>query len=270
MAPRFHAPRNPPRPPWRWAGAGALAGVLAILLTQAPASWLTRAVNQASAGRVSLVESRGTVWQGSAQLRLTGGAGSQDVAALPGRVHWRLGPQAGGLAITLSADCCTPEPLTLRVDPRWNGLHMRVGDSLPDQPSIWPAALLTGLGAPWNTLHFEGTLRLRTQDLSIDWAAGRLGLTGHAELVAAGLSSRLSTLRPMGSYRITVNGGQASTLALTTIDGALQLSGSGRWVGSRLHFEGVASAAPEREAALSNLLNILGRRDGPRSLIRLG
>jgi general secretion pathway protein N len=41
-------------------------------------------------------------------------------------------------------------------------------------------------------------------------------------------------------------------------------------VGQRLHFQGEASASPERETALSNLLNILGRRQGPRSIISFG
>jgi general secretion pathway protein N len=41
-------------------------------------------------------------------------------------------------------------------------------------------------------------------------------------------------------------------------------------VGQRLRFTGEASAAPEREAQLSNLLNIIGRRSGARSLISLG
>ena len=57
---------------------------------------------------------------------------------------------------------------------------------------------------------------------------------------------------------------------LSTIEGSMQLSGTGHWVGSRLRFEGVASAAPEHEAALANLLNIIGRRNGARSIITLG
>ena len=44
----------------------------------------------------------------------------------------------------------------------------------------------------------------------------------------------------------------------------------GQWVGQRLRFAGEASATPEREGALSNLLNIIGRRNGARSLITLG
>jgi hypothetical protein len=142
--------------------------------------------------------------------------------------------------------------------------------AVADGVSMWPAALLAGLGTPWNTLQLDGELGLSTQGLSVEWSAGRLAVGGRAELAAARISSRLSTLRPMGSYRITLNGGATSTLELATLEGSLQLSGNGRWVGSRLRFEGVASAAPEREAALSNLLNIIGRRNGARSIITIG
>jgi general secretion pathway protein N len=129
---------------------------------------------------------------------------------------------------------------------------------------------LAGLGAPWNTVQLEGTLALSSRTLSLEWTDGRLDISGQAQLDAVGLSSRLSTLKPMGSYRMTLNGGATPTLTLQTLQGSLQLTGSGRWVGSRLRFNGVASAAPAHEAALTNLLNILGRREGARSIISLG
>ena len=84
------------------------------------------------------------------------------------------------------------------------------------------------------------------------------------------MSSRLSTLQPMGSYRLTLQGGATPTLALQTLQGDLQLSGSGQWVGQRLRFTGEARAAEGHEAAFDNLLNILGRRQGARSLLSLG
>ena len=74
----------------------------------------------------------------------------------------------------------------------------------------------------------------------------------------------------MGSYRINLLGGATPQLQLDTLEGSLRLSGRGQWVGSRLRFTGEASAVPEREAALSNLLNIIGRRNGPRSIITIG
>ncbi|MDB5945156.1 MAG: ral secretion pathway protein GspN [Ramlibacter sp.] len=255
-----------PTAPWSWAGVGVLAGVLFGLAVFAPARWLAAGVAGASAGRVVLDDARGTVWTGSARLLLTGGAGSNDVAALPGRLDWRIRPAWGGVRAELEAGCCTPGPLTLQGRPRWGGGTLLLGD----QRSQWPAAVLVGLGTPWNTLQVEGDLLLSTQGLSVEWIEGRLAVAGRAELTASRLSSRLSTLKPMGSYRITLNGGSTSTLQLDTLEGALQLTGSGRWVGSRLRFTGTATAAPDREAALANLLNIIGRRSGARSIITIG
>jgi general secretion pathway protein N len=113
-------------------------------------------------------------------------------------------------------------------------------------------------------------LSLSTHALEVELVQGRLTLAGQAQLRASAISSRLSTLQPMGSYRITVQGGPSTTLQLETLEGSLQLTGSGRWVDSRLHFQGAASAAPEHQEALSNLLNIIGRRDGARSIIQVG
>ncbi|WP_049764075.1 type II secretion system protein N [Polaromonas sp. JS666] len=252
--------------PWRWALSGALIGLVTALLVYAPAAWLAAAVSGATLGRVELIEARGTVWTGSARLLLTGGAGSRDSAILPGRVDWHLRPGLLALNLQVTADCCTPTPLRGRLAPRRGGVILQVADGATQ----WPAAILAGLGTPWNTVQAEGSLRLVTQNLSLEWTGGRTVVSGRAELTALSLSSRLSTLKPMGSYRMTLIGGNTTSLELATLEGSLQLSGSGRWVGSHLRFEGVASAQPEHEAALANLLNIIGRRDGSRSIITWG
>lgn len=259
-------------PPWAWAGFGALAGMLITLILQAPAAWLALALGAASAGKLELPEARGTVWTGSARLQFSGGAGSSDRSILPGRIKWSIRPALDGLSLHLGADCCTPEPLALRVSPGWGSVTLRAQDpaSGAHSPSVWPASMLAGLGTPWNTLQVEGSLSLLTQGLSVEWNRGRLTVAGRAELLATGVSSRLSTLKPMGSYRITLVGGTTTTIEVSTIEGSLQLAGTGQWVGSRLRFNGMASAAPEREAALSNLLSIIGRRDGPRAVIKFG
>ena len=122
--------------------------------------------------------------------------------------------------------------LQVQVQAHWNGAHI----SVTDGQSHWPAAMLAGLGTPWNTLQPQGQLALETRGLQVDWAAGRMVLEGQAQLDALSMSSRLSTLRPMGSYRLTLQGGATPTLGLQTLQGALQLSGSGQWVGQRLRF----------------------------------
>jgi len=251
---------------WWWAFFGAQLGLVAAVLLFAPAQWLAGALASATRGQLVLADARGTVWNGSAQLMLTGGAGSSDAAALPTRLDWKLRPAWGGLRAELSSACCTPRPVTLQARLRWGGAGITVADA----QSQWPAALLAGLGTPWNTLQVDGDLHLVTQGLSVEWIEGRLAVAGRAELQALRVSSRLSTLRPMGSYRITLSGGATPTLQLSTLEGSLQLSGGGQWVGSRLRFSGEASAAPEREAALANLLNIIGRRSGARSIITIG
>jgi general secretion pathway protein N len=259
-------PRRTGRAPWSWALLGALLGLAGAFLLYAPAAWLADAVARATDGQVQLADARGTVWNGSAQLVLTGGSGSADAAALPGRLAWQLRPRLTGVVGRLHADCCTPQGLNLRAGWRLGGGSLQVEDAATQ----WPAAIAVGLGTPWNTLQLDGSLLVTTKGLSVEWSEGRPAITGRAELVAQRLSSRLSTLRPMGSYRITLQGGAPTTLRLDTVEGSLQLTGTGEWVGSRLRFRGEASATPEREAALSNLLNIIGRRNGPRSLISIG
>lgn len=246
--------------------AGAALGIVSAVIAFAPARWLADAVAQASGGQLLLLQPRGTVWTGSAQLVLTGGNASNDRTALPGRVDWRLRPTWTGVRAQLMSSCCTPEPINAQARLGWSRLQLSVADS----QTQWPAALLTGLGTPWNTLQPQGQLVLQTRSLVANWAAGRMVLAGQAQLDARAMSSRLSTLRPMGSYRLVVQGGDVPTLTLSTLEGALQLSGTGQWVGQRLRFAGEATAAPEREAALSNLLNIIGRRSGARSIITVG
>ena len=245
---------------------GALLGLVYALMLFAPARWLTGTIERASEGHLVLAEARGTVWSGSAQLSLTGGAGSTDAVALPSRVDWKLRLGPTGLVAQLETECCTSRPLILRIRPQWGGNEIQVADA----QTQWPAALLAGLGTPWNTLQLDGNLLLETRGLSVEWVEGRLSIAGRAELTAQRMSSRLSTLRPMGSYRMTLLGGDTPTLTVDTLEGSLNLSGQGQWVGSRLRFSGAASAAPEREEALANLLNIIGQRSGPRSIITIG
>ncbi len=261
--------------PWatRLAWLSALLGLGLALLLFAPALWVAQALSGASEGRFQLVNTRGTVWNGQADLLLTGGAGSRTETALPQGLHWQLRPawREGQPAVhlQLSAPCCTPEPLVFTVLPGLQGAKLR----LAAFQSQWPTGLLVGLGTPWNTLRLEGRLGLQSPGLDVQWQAGRTGVQGALVIEAIDMASRLSTLRPLGSYRIDLQaptGIDSATVALQTLRGELQLQGNGQWVGGHLRFRGDAQAAPGREAALANLLNIIGRRQGERSLLNIG
>ena len=57
---------------------------------------------------------------------------------------------------------------------------------------------------------------------------------------------------------------------LTTTEGPLRLTGQGQWTDSGLRFRGEGRADSGQEEALSNLLNIIGRRQGALSVIAIG
>jgi len=259
-------PEAPRRHGWRWALLGIVLGSALTLSIFAPARWLASFLRTQTQGHLLLINPRGTVWNGVAGVVFASGAGGGDAISLPGSVAWRLRPDWRGLSALLDLSCCTAGPIGLKASPAAGGLRL----ALVDGRSRWPAALLAGFGAPFNTLKPEGTLDLSTRGLALAFSGRTLAFDGQATLDATDISSSLSTLRPMGSYRVVLEGGSAASMILTTRDGSLRLSGSGRWDGARLRFSGEASAAPGREDALSNLLNIIGRRDGARSIITLG
>jgi general secretion pathway protein N len=229
-------------------------------------------VAHASGERVLLQDPQGTVWQGSAQWALNEGPLNVTSTVLPTRVTWQIGPRLDwtngrlSLSATVASACCTPQPVRVDVSPIWRGVRVAVSD----HTSVWPASWLVGLGAPWNTVQPDGHMQLQTSQLQWSQQAGKDQLQGQAELQLQGLSTRLSTLRPLGNYRVRVQGGDTIALTLDTLEGSLQLSGSGQVLNGHVHFNGEASAAPDAQAALSNLLNILGQRQGAKSILKMG
>lgn len=269
---RIDRSKPPAGRPARWpALAGMVLGLGVVLLSQLPAAWLASAVHTATEGRFQLAEAEGTLWNGSALPVLTGGPGSRDAALLPSRLSWQLRPVWFGLSLAVSQPCCMAQAVALRWEPGWNSTRISV---LPQGEliGVWSAALLEGLGAPFNTLKPGGQLRLSSKALSLHSTGGAWRLSGEAELQLLQTSSRLSTVSPLGSYRITLTGldQQPSAIALRTLDGALQLQGQGELRPRGLYFRGHARAAPGQEPALNNLLNIIGRRQGASSVISIG
>ena len=259
----------------RWAAFGAGVGALVALVAFAPAHWLAQAVASATRQQVLLTDAQGTVWSGDAVLVLSAGPGSRDARALPGRLAWQLRPAGLAARLTLSHDGSLHGRPSLLIRPGLGQVQVALQPS--DASGLvgqWPAAWLVGLGTPWNTLRPGGVLQLGARDLTLAWTRGRFAMTGQAELSLRDFSSRLSTLPRLGSYRVTVSGdpAQAGTaqVMLDTLDTSLRLSGQGAWSAGGLRLRGEASATDADQAALNNLLNIIGRRHGARSLLTIG
>ena len=256
----------------RWGLAGAAIGGVVALLAFAPAAWLAATLASASGERLLLADARGTVWSGSAAVVLTGGSGSRDASALPGRLNWALAPDGAGLALRARHACCINGELRLLLRPGLGRLRIELPAA---QGAIgqWPAAWLAGLGTPWNTLRPTGSLQLSSPGLTLEAVGGHWLFTGRADLELIAMASRVSTLEVLGSYRLQLQGesaGSSASVRLSTLSGPLQLSGSGQWAASKLRFAGQASAEPGAEAGLNNLLNIIGRRQGALSLLSIG
>ena len=258
----------------RWALAGALVGALLALVLFAPAAWLARWVERGSGGHVLLADAEGSVWSGSAVAVLAGGPDSRDARSLPGRLHWTLRPSGLGFLLSLEHACCLKGRPELRIRP---GLGTLTTTLPPASGWIgqWPAEWLAGLGTPWNTLQLAGALRLSSPGLTLQSVQGRWRVEGAATLELLDVASRISPLDRLGSYRLELSGDPANAgaarVVLRTLDGALQLTGQGSLGTGGFRFRGEAAAATDADLpALSNLLNIIGRRTGARSVITIG
>jgi general secretion pathway protein N len=258
---------------FRWGIGGAVVGAAVALVAFAPAAWLTGAIASATGQHLLLTDARGTLWSGSAVPVLTGGVGSRDAMALPGRLQWRIGWSGLGPQLRLQQSCCLNGTVAVNLAP---GLGQLDAMLVPPAGWIgqWPSAWLGGLGTPWNTMQLGGAVRLVSPGLTLRWVAGRWQMDGRADIEFNGVSSRLSTLESLGSYRLSLAADPAnagtSLVTLSTVDGALQLSGSGTWNAGGFRFRGEARSGLANDAALNNLLNIIGRRDGARSVISIG
>lgn len=250
-------------------GAAALVMVLAAVLVMAPAQWLAAALRNATNGHLELADARGTIWSGRAVLVLTGGNDTTTPrASLPEPFSWRLAPLpllAGVAEITLEHPTALQQALTIRAS---RGGRMQAGPGLVRMP----AAPLTGLGAPWNTIRPGGVIVLSWDRLTVE--PGRITGDVSAEWQLA--SSALTPVSPFGHYRLQTNGVYPGTrLNLLTLSGPLELTGNGTIAeGGQLRFQGVARAmpgvAPTVKAQLSGLIALLGRRDDDAAILSFG
>ena len=257
----------------RGAGVGMVVGASVAFIFNIPAAWVAQGVASASNQRLLLADARGTLWSGSATAVLTGGPQSRDASALPGRLEWTLALRGYGFELQAQHACCLNGSVAVQVRPGIGKLGFTLLPS-PGWIGQWPSSWLSGLGTPWNTLQLGGAVRLLSPGMRIEAVQGRWRIDGRADIELLGVSSRMTTLNTLGSYRMSISGDQAQgsvpRLQLSTQEGALQLSGEGSLGPGGLSFRGEARAEAADEPALNNLLNIIGRRDGARSVISIG
>lgn len=235
--------------------AAAFISITITALAFCPAAWLSYLVEQRTGGRLTLGDAQGTLWRGSAFI---GGAPSKSdpvTPLLPGRFSWRLSPLllVGQVDVELENSLALSQ--TLKVTGTWS------------QCQVGPAAIelsadrLSGLGAPLNTIQLSGQMQLSWGPLLLVRQGANTAISGTMSLDLNDIASRLSPVRPLGTYRLAmVWSGQEAHLDLKTVSGPMLLSGAGTLANGQLHFSGKADAEAGQEQKLANLLNLLGQR----------
>ena len=223
-------------------------------------------VEKQTAGRLTLGDAHGTLWRGSAFI---GGAASGSdplTPLLPGRFSWRLSPLVllGSVDVELENAEALSQPIG--VQGNWHQWQVSPG------AIALPAERLAALGAPLNTVQPSGQMRLSWEPLQLTRQNGKIEMAGAMNLAMNDLGSRLSPVKPLGSYDLALawHGTQAD-VTLKTVRGPMLLSGSGMFADGRLQFSGTAQAEVGQEQRLANFLNLLGqrRREGDKDVIGL-
>lgn len=240
-----------------WILIGILASFL-VLLAILPAAWITPQFTKASHGYVNLVESTGSFWDGSALLMLSSGPDKSEATILPGRIEWQTAFWPlfrGHLKMRVRQTEVMPEAIILDLDFTTHRTILSAGTS------AMPASLLRGFGAPFNTLDLQGDV----QFMWTQWQAFGNSVYGCLTVTLNDMSSRVSLVKPLGSYRVLLQAqGALFKFNLSTLKGPLLLDGRGTIssVGS-ISFQGIASTAPDTRDNFAGLLNLLGRPTGP-------
>jgi general secretion pathway protein N len=174
-----------------------LVGIASIALTVTlffPASWMASMAEKQTAGRLTLGDARGTLWRGSAFI---GGAASGNgplTPLLPGRFSWRLSPLV--LLGSVDAELENAESLSQPIIVKGNWHQWKVSPGA----ILLPAERLAALGAPLNTVQPSGQMRLSWEALQLTRQNGTIGLAGTMNLDMNDIGSRLSPVKPLGSY----------------------------------------------------------------------
>jgi general secretion pathway protein N len=235
-----------------------LVVVSAIFISQTPATILASTIDRQSDCRVVLHQPTGTIWNGSAAL----GFSEPDIVsgscrapvALTERLTWNTQCSLmNGQCLVEINFVSLDKPLLITIG--LNQIKVTAGEM------TLPASILEAFGNPWSTLRPRGQLWAQWGDLQKG-----ADTVGTIRLQVNNLSSPISAVKPLGSYEIKANLGQAGTaFAIDTTAGPLLLKGQGE-LGAKdspgLHFLGSAHAAPEAEDALIGLLSLLGKKDG--------
>jgi general secretion pathway protein N len=239
----------------RYTGMGLVFCLLfaIFLAATAPATWLAWGVARGSQGVVNINTPTGSLWSGKGMLVIHR---ASDVPRALGGVTWKIEPLVlvlGRLRLNLSLDGSGIQAKSL-VDLSYNTLALR------DLRAEFPAKTVTTFYAPAALLAPEGQLDISADSVSMQ----KRGVHGSVQANWRSASLSLSSVKPLGNYRLYLNGhGESADVEVNTESGSLAIAGKGSLVAAtgQFVFNGTARASAHA-AELEPLLGMMGPDQG--------
>ncbi len=238
---------------WLLYGFLGLAFYLVFLVATAPAAWVSWVLVRASRGVVSLYRPAGTVWRGRGDLVI-------HVAFTPpqslGAARWSINP-LWLFTGQIHTHAAVHGPGTEAQADFGVGYRRIV---LSDVVASFPAQLVGVFYSPAALASPAGQVHIGAKRLALNSGT----LSGDAVVQWQQAASSLSSVRPLGDYRLYLDGhGQSAVLRLQTLGGSLAMSGQGSWqpATGQLRFSGLVRPTANA-AALEPLLRLFGADQG--------
>ena len=231
-----------------------VSAFLVTLIVTAPATLLARVVEGSSSGRLVLANATGTMWRGSATPAIRQRTGG--LLALE-KLHWDIAILplfSGKMSIELRWDNVEQmQPMVVTASFTQTELRNAV---LPLH-----AGFLGELLPLLQPVQLSGKMLIRSELFTIT----RQGMSGSAVADWIHAGSVLSSVNPLGSYRINLAGaGERVDVSLLTTSGVLLLEGTGSVSSGRgLSFQGTARASAKSNGSIDELLNNFGPESEP-------
>jgi general secretion pathway protein N len=226
---------------------------LLFLIIEMPAAWFAWGLNRYTGGTVRLDPITGSLWHGKGKLVIYY---PQITPHDLGLAEWHINPLwlfAGRVQLSLQANHQDRQiKTTLGI--------ARNSFMLKDTEAEFPAPFLAQLYTPLSLISPQGKVRVSAAEFM--FAPEKLNGVAALEWLNAG--SGLSSVQPLGDYRLEIMGAEKlANLKLTTLHGDLEFTGQGQWQPRTGQIQINGSAAPHARAGeLESLLNMIGTDQG--------
>jgi general secretion pathway protein N len=238
---------------WLLYAVFGLVFYLLFLIIEMPASWLAWGLNRYTQGTVRLDPIAGSLWGGKGRL----------VIYYPpttphefGQTEWRINPLwliAGRVQLSVQTSHQDRQIKTTLGVARNNFM-------LNDTAAELPAPFIARIYPPLSLISPQGKVRISTEGLTFSPDK----MQGAAALEWLNAGSSLSSVQPLGDYRLEITGAEKNAnLKLTTLRGDLEFTGQGQWQTHTGQLQINGSALPRARAGeLESLLNMIGPDQG--------